>query len=73
MGSTTGALSDWVGWEALLVDVPVPVELVRVHEPLPVVVVVPVVARLLALWASVRLDISNTKRIDTVGFFKAPP
>jgi len=55
------------------VDVPVPVELVRVHEPLLEVVVVPVVARLTALWANITLDSSITERVRISVFFKAPP
>jgi hypothetical protein len=48
------------------------VELVRVHEPLLEVVVVPVVARLTAVSANIRLDSSITERVAN-SVFKAPP
>lgn len=47
-------------------------ELVEVHEPLLVVVVVPVVAWPLALWANIALDII-TNRSESKVLFSAPP
>ena len=74
MPSPLAGLSDRAACEALLpVDVLVLVELVRVHEPLVAFVVVPVVARLVALCANSKLAGSITSKIESMVFFKPPP
>jgi hypothetical protein len=49
------------------------VELVEVHEPLVVLVVVPVVERRFAVCANITLATSITRKIESIVFFKAPP
>jgi hypothetical protein len=65
--------SAWVRWEALPVGEAVLVELPEVHEPLFVVVVVPVVARLPARWANRTLDNSITMENERIVLCTAPP
>jgi hypothetical protein len=65
--------SAWVCREALPIGEAVLVELPEVHEPLFVVVVVPVVARLPARWANRTLDNSITIENERIVFFTAPP
>lgn len=60
--------SAWVRWEALPVVEAVLVEPPEVHEPLFVVVVVPVVARLPARWANRTLDNSITMENERIFF-----
>ena len=72
--STTGAPSARARWETLLVVAALLLELVEVHEPPLVVVVLPaVVARLPARWANSTLDSSITVKSETISFFTAPP
>jgi hypothetical protein len=59
--------SAWVRWEALPIGEAMLVELPEVHEPLFVVVVVPVVARLPARWANRTLDNSITIENERIG------
>jgi len=49
------------------------VELVEVHEPLVVLVAVPVVERRFAVCANITLATSITRKIESIVFFKAPP
>jgi len=65
--------SGWVRWEALPIVEAVLVEPPEVQEPLFVVVVVPVVARLPACWANSTLENSITVENETIVFFTAPP